>query len=168
MLRGIPTITKRPEPPKRQRKRSWKRPAPGKATSRPNGLTSNEWEKQLLVLVEGDRTREPLARWQQTFLRALRQLPSVRDACRAAKVSRQCAYRHRKKNAEFAALWADALHIRSMTLRAWLSRWPRRGILAYLVPASLPPARNLRDTQRHEVGLVGGIVFLPQKTEGAE
>jgi len=53
--------------------------------------------KAALTLLDGDRTCEPLARWQQTFLRCLRQLPAVRDACRAAKISRQCAYEDRKK-----------------------------------------------------------------------
>ena len=127
--------------------------------------------KATLALVEGDsdRTREPLARWQQTFLRALRQLPSVRDACRAARVSRQTAYRHRKANPEFAELWADAIAHAVDDLESVAFALAKAGdssLISFLLRCHRPEV--YKDTQRHEVGLVGGIVFLPQKAEGSE
>jgi hypothetical protein len=50
-----------------------------------------------------------LARWQATFVRALRQNPNVTAACRAAGVSRFTAYKHREDDEAFAVRWNECL-----------------------------------------------------------
>lgn len=50
-----------------------------------------------------------ISRWMRPFLQNLRQFPSVTEACRAAKVSRQRAYIARRNYPQFASDWDDAL-----------------------------------------------------------
>jgi hypothetical protein len=47
--------------------------------------------------------------WQRDFLRALRRTGVVRSACRAARVGRSTAYRHRESDPDFADRWDDAI-----------------------------------------------------------
>jgi hypothetical protein len=47
--------------------------------------------------------------WRLRFCAALREFPSIRNACAAAVVSRATAYAHRARSAAFRAQWATAL-----------------------------------------------------------
>ena len=60
--------------------------------------------------------------WRDAFLEALRTTPIIKQACRAAGVSRKVAYDWRKKDGEFAAEWNDALQDGIDTLEAILMR----------------------------------------------
>jgi hypothetical protein len=54
----------------------------------------------------GTRKKGP---WPRAFLAALRRSGVVRSACRAARVGRSTAYRHRDTDPAFAAAWDRAL-----------------------------------------------------------
>ena len=60
--------------------------------------------------------------WRDAFLEALRSTPIIKQACRAAGVSRKVAYDWRKKDGEFAAEWNDALQDGIDTLEEILMR----------------------------------------------
>lgn len=47
--------------------------------------------------------------WWTTFLQALQEMPNIARACRAAGVSRQTAYRHKREFEEFSKAWEYAL-----------------------------------------------------------
>ncbi|SRR6266851_9387871 len=47
--------------------------------------------------------------WRETFLAALRQDPQVKLACKAAGSSRNTAYTHLRKDAQFRRLWEHAI-----------------------------------------------------------
>lgn len=47
--------------------------------------------------------------WYAPFLKRLAQSPNVSAACRAAKISRQQAYRRREEDPTLAALWQEAV-----------------------------------------------------------
>jgi hypothetical protein len=47
--------------------------------------------------------------WAPTFLETLAKSPNVSAAARAAGVSRESAYKHRKADPDFALAWDDAL-----------------------------------------------------------
>ena len=47
--------------------------------------------------------------WPRAFLAALRRSGVVRSACRAARVGRSTAYRHRETDPDFAERWDDAI-----------------------------------------------------------
>lgn len=116
-----------------------------------------------------DRTRARLTSWQRNFLKVLREVPNVKAACKAAKVSRDTAYKHRRSNPLFAEMWEDALQHSVDDLEATAFRLAAEGdpqILTFLLRCHRP--ETYRDTQRHEVAAIGGIVFLPNKAEGAE
>jgi hypothetical protein len=115
------------------------------------------------------RARTRLGRWRAVFLRALAKTPSVTAACKAAGVPRMTAYDHRERDPEFAAKWDDALnqsldvledaiYQRALTADAQLAM--------FLLKAHRPSI--YRETARIEHGLLGGIVLLPPKEEGAE
>lgn len=109
----------------------------------------------------------PLAKWQRTFLAELRKAPSVSHACEVAKVSRQTAYKHRKENAAFAEQWRDALDKAVDDLEAVAFNLANSGdssLISFLLRCHRPEI--YRD--RQEIAVAGGIVFLPQKKEGAE
>ena len=52
-----------------------------------------------------NRSREGQRRWKKRFLDALEKHGTVRAACRAASVSRVCAYRHKDKDEKFRNAW---------------------------------------------------------------
>lgn len=54
-------------------------------------------------------SRHARGSWRKPFLAALAQLPVVRNACEAAGIDRCTAYRARKKDADFARSWREAL-----------------------------------------------------------
>jgi hypothetical protein len=124
-------------------------------------------EKKSKTLATLTATR--IKRWQQRFLRSLRACPNVTVACSAAHVSRQTAYRSRTDDAAFAEKWESALSVSvdKIEMKAFetaLAGDPN--LLQFMLRCHRPTI--YRETQRHEVGLLGGIIFLPTKKEGAE
>jgi hypothetical protein len=131
-------------------------------------------EKQSLSLAapsdgrDGTRPR-PLVKWQQNFLKVLRATPSVKAACQAARISRQTAYRWRKEHPEFKEAWEEILQFSVDELEATAFKLATEGdssLISFLLRAHRPEIYN--PAQRHEVGLLGGIVFLPEKKAGTE
>jgi hypothetical protein len=111
-----------------------------------------------------DTTR--LTKWQRTFLRVLRQTPDVKAACAAARVARSTAYRRRDADDVFRQQWDDALAASVDELEAVAFVRARDGdsnLLQFLLRAHRPETYNPVD--RHEVGLLGGIIYLPQKED---
>src|SRR6516162_6789433 len=107
--------------------------------------------------------------WKEIFLRALATTPSVKSACAAARVSRMTAYRYRATDAEFAEHWQNAIRHSVDDLEAVafkLAAEGNAGLIQFLLRCHRPEI--YKDTQRHEVGLLGGIVLLPPKEEGSE
>jgi len=79
------------------------------------------------------------------------------------------AYRHRHADPEFAEQWQDAIQHSVDDLEATafdLARAGNESLITFLLRCHRPEI--YRDTQRHEVGLLGGIVLRPAKGEGAE
>jgi hypothetical protein len=109
------------------------------------------------------------ARWRGRFLRALRQTPSVKHACVAAGIDRATAYRHRQQDEAFAEQWVDAIQasVDELEHKAFqLALAGDSNLITFMLRCHKPNV--YRDTQRHEVGLLGGIVLLPPKENGAE
>ena len=112
-----------------------------------------------------DRTRANLTTWQRSFLKVLRETPNVKAACKAAKVSRQTAYSHRKENKEFAEFWDDAIGHSIDELEATAFRLATEGdssLISFLLRCHKPEV--YRDIQRHEIDArMCGIVVVPEK-----
>jgi hypothetical protein len=109
------------------------------------------------------------ALWRCRFLRALREIPSVKHACFAAGIDRATAYRHREQDEAFAAQWKDAIQasVDELEHKAFqLALGGDSNLITFMLRCHKPEV--YRDTQRHEVGLLGGIVLLPPKEKGAE
>ncbi len=114
-------------------------------------------------------TAKRIARWQRRFLESLRATPNVKAACAAAGVSRQTAYRTRDGDSEFREAWQSALDASVDELEARAFQFALEGdsrLVEFMLKSHRPAV--YRETQRHEVGLLGGIVLLPAKKEGAE
>jgi hypothetical protein len=114
------------------------------------------------------RTRNT-ARWRSLFLQALRQTPSIKHACKAAGIVRTTAYKHRKEDQDFAAQWEDAIQasVDELEHKAFqLALAGDSNLITFMLRCHKPEV--YRDTQRHEVGLLGGIVLLPAKEKGEE
>ncbi len=114
-------------------------------------------------------TVKRIQRWQQRFLASLREVPNVTSACAAAGVSRQTAYRTRDSDSEFREAWQSALDASVDELEARAFQLALEGdsrLVEFMLKSHRPAI--YRETQRHEVGLLGGIVLLPAKKEGAE
>jgi hypothetical protein len=108
-------------------------------------------------------------KWQKRFLEVLAETPSVKAACLTAGVSRMTAYRYRHSDPEFAEQWQDAIDQSVDDLEAVafkLAVEGDAGLIQFMLRCHKPEV--YRDTQRHEVGLLGGIVLLPAKEKGAE
>jgi hypothetical protein len=108
-----------------------------------------------------------LARWQAAFLRALRKSPNVTAACRAAGISRFTAYKHREDNEAFSIKWDESLSVSvdRCEEKAFDMAWKGDSqLLQFILKAHRPAIYR----ERTEVAVAGGIIFLPQKTEGAE
>mgnify|MGYP003653823281 CR=1 FL=1 len=54
------------------------------------------------------QARKPDTTWHDKFLKSFRRTRSVTNACKAAGVSRRCAYKHRKEYPELADAWQEA------------------------------------------------------------
>lgn len=61
------------------------------------------------ALAEKPELSEATVRARATFLEHLKTSPNVTAAAEAAGVTRQCAYKWRDANEDFAAAWEDAL-----------------------------------------------------------
>lgn len=118
-------------------------------------------------------TVERMAKWQQRFIKSLRAVPNVKVACKAAGINRWTAYRHRKDNPQFAALWQDALDQSIDELEGRAFEIALHGdqqshatcqLITWLLRCHKP--ETYADTQRHE--LLGGIVLIPAKARGDE
>jgi len=115
------------------------------------------------------RARTRTGRWRAVFLRALARSPSVTMAAKAAGVSRHTCYDHREADEDFAARWDDALNQSLDLLEHQIYQraiTDDAQVAMFLLRAHRPS--TYRDTQRHEVGLLGGVVLLPAKEIGAE
>jgi hypothetical protein len=60
-----------------------------------------------LALTNRSAKRRPT--WQNKFISALTEVPSVKHACAAAGINRTTAYTCRKADPEFAQRWSDAI-----------------------------------------------------------
>ena len=120
------------------------------------------------TLVKAAKTPRILL-WQKRFLESLRQTPNVKAACSAAGVSRQTAYRTRGTDSVFRDAWQSALDASVDELEARAFQLALEGdarLVEFMLKSHRPAI--YRDTQRHEVGLLGGIVLMPAKEAGAE
>lgn len=103
-----------------------------------------------------------LTKWQKLFLRVLRQTPSVKDACAAARVSRSTAYRHKEHDQAFAEKWNEALQASVDDLEKVAFRLARDGdanLIQFLLRSHRPETYN--PAERHEV--LGGFIVVPAK-----
>lgn len=109
-----------------------------------------------------------LTRWQKVFITALRKTPSVSHACTVSGVARATAYKYRKENTEFGAQWRDSLEKAVDDLEAVAFKLATEGdssLISFLLRAHRPEI--YKDTQRHEVAIAAGIVYLPEKKVGS-
>lgn len=107
--------------------------------------------------------------WKSRFLAALAKIPSVKTACASAGVARMTAYRHRRADEQFARDWDWAIQHSVDDLEAVAFKLALEGdisLIQFLLRSHRPEI--YRDTQRHEVGLLGGVVLLPPKEKGDE
>lgn len=114
-------------------------------------------------------TAKRIARWKKRFLESLRLTPCVKAACAAAGVSRATAYVARESDSDFAEAWQSALDASVDELEARAFQLALEGdsrLVEFMLKSHRPNV--YKDTTRHEVGLLGGIVLMPAKTEGAE
>jgi hypothetical protein len=84
-------------------------------------------------------------------------------------VARRTVYNARDADPEFAEQWDDALNQSLDVLEHEVYQRALKDdaqLAMFLLKAHRPA--TYRETQRHEVGLLGGIVFLPSKEKGPE
>jgi hypothetical protein len=116
-------------------------------------------------------------RWKNRFIVALSKVPSLKYAAKVAHVGRSKVYSHRKTDPEFAERLKEALDfalddIESRCFEIALGRdgvkydAAKISLMTWLLRCHRP--RPYDPINKSEVGLLGGIVFLPQKKEGAE
>lgn len=114
------------------------------------------------------RTRaRRLARWQATFVQALRKSPNVTAACAKARINRTTAYRHREDDETFAAKWDEALDQSVDEVEETAFRIAKEGdnqMIQFVLKAHRPAIYR----ERSEVAVAGGIIILPAKEKGAE
>lgn len=90
-------------------------------------------------------------------------------ACRAAGISRRTAYDHRERDSDFAATWDDALNQSLDVLEHEIYQRALKDdaqLAMFILKAHRPSV--YRETSRVDVGLLGGVVMIPSKSEGAE
>ena len=117
----------------------------------------------------GSRARTRVGLWRPAFLRALAKTLSVTLAAKAAGVSRRTAYDHRELDPAFAEKWDDALNQSLDVLEHEVYQRALKDdaqLAMFLLKAHRPSI--YRETQRHEVGVLGGIILIPAKENGAE
>ena len=123
--------------------------------------------KTLAVADKTDARPKRLTRWEQRFLDALRKTPHIGLAAKAAGVSRETCYKHRRDNPLFAAAWQSALEesIDDLEAKAFdLALKDNVPLIQFLLKAH---RRNVYgDVSRHQHELLGKVVFmLPEKEE---
>ena len=98
--------------------------------------------------------------WRDAFLEALRSTPIIKQACRAAGVSRKVAYDWRKTDGEFAAEWDDALQDGIDTLEEILMRraQERDTVAMIFLLKGLRP-KKYRERYEHSVPQEGPITY---------
>lgn len=114
-------------------------------------------------------TAKRIERWQERFLASLRETPNVKAACAAAGVSRQTVYRTRDADLAFREEWQSALDASVDELEARAFQLALEGdsrLVEFMLKSHRPNV--YKDTTRHEVGLLGGIVILPPTRAGSE
>ena len=107
--------------------------------------------------------------WRAAFLRTLAKTPNVSLACRSARISTRAAYNAREADPEFAEQWLAALNQSVDKVEAKVFEQAIDGneqLAMFILKAHRPEI--YRENVRHEVGLLGGLVILPEKKEGAE
>jgi hypothetical protein len=114
------------------------------------------------------RTRaRRLARWQATFLQALRKSPNIAWACRKARINRTTAYRHREDNESFAAKWEDALSasVDRCEEKAFNMAWKGDSqLLQFILKAHR--GERYRDVSRVEIDeRFVGVLVVPEKEQ---
>jgi hypothetical protein len=72
-----------------------------------------------------------VAAWQRPFLDSLREFPNVKEACRKADVTRQTAYKAKRRDANFHLAWQSALRegfdaLEAEVIRRAISGFQRR------------------------------------------
>jgi hypothetical protein len=117
-----------------------------------------------------------IARWKKKFIAALAKAPSVKHACLAAGISRDCAYDNRSRDPEFAAAWQAALDSSIDEVEAKAIRFVLEGpadnssasAWANLAIFLLKSHKRSVYGDKIEAAFAGGIIMLPAKTEGPE
>jgi hypothetical protein len=115
------------------------------------------------------RARTRTGRWRAAFLKALREVPSVTNACAVARIDRATAYRHKSADEAFAEAWEDALgtSVDNVEHRAFEKALEGDPQLMAMVLKAYRPERY-GDRQRIDHALLGGIVLIPAKENGNE
>jgi hypothetical protein len=134
--------------------------------------------KRNLALAKRDTAvGKRIARWQNKFIAALSETPSVKHASKVAGIHRNTAYKYRKLDAEFAAAWTEALDasvddLEAKAFRFALSGPPKdnSGVNAWvnLVQFLLRSHRRSVYGEKLEAAVAGGLIILPAKREGPE
>src|SRR6266550_2019859 len=121
-----------------------------------NGQTDNVLKRRNTSNSSRARARY-VARWQASFLKALRAAPNVAHACRVAHVDRVTAYRHREENEVFARKWEEALSasVDRCEEKAFDMAWKGDSqLLQFILKAHRPETYR----ERIEAAVAGGIV----------
>ena len=116
------------------------------------------------------RARTRLGLWRALFLKALAESPSVTVACKVAGVPRMTAYDHRDRDPEFAEAWdnalAESLDVLEDAVYKRALTEDGDQLAMFLLRAHRPSL--YRANVRHDLALLGGIVMIPSKADGAE
>ena len=126
--------------------------------------------KQLAAVDKVDARRpKRLKQWQEKFIAALREAPHVGNAAKAAGVSRETCYAHRRNNVAFPSAWQGAIDEAVDDLEVVAFREAMRGntqLTMFLLKSHRRAVYG--DISRHEHALLGKILILPAKAEGDE
>jgi hypothetical protein len=123
--------------------------------------------KQLAIPDKAVTIPKRLTRWHLKFIAALKQAPHVALACKAAGISRETAYKHRRDNPLFAAEWEAVLQESVDDLEAKAFELALRDnvpLIQFLLKAH---RRNIYgDRTEHQHLLARKVIFmLPEKEE---
>jgi len=102
-----------------------------------------------------------------TFLLHLRQVPNVERAAAKAGIPRRTVYFLRERDARFKERMdrALAISIERLEEKAFQKAHTDNQILSWLLRCHKPDPYD--PTQKHEVGLLGGIIVVPPKEDKA-
>lgn len=105
-------------------------------------------------------------RWREPFFEALRQVPVVSFACRAAGISRQTAYRHYRNDPAFRQRWDDAIEeaVDAIETQAvMLARQGSEKMVQFLLQTWRP--QRYAPKLRHEVNQQVAFVSMREELE---